>query len=340
MAEPAARRSLHTGRIIAFIILALLFGLGMAAFFTLQYAASPPAVPVSRGDDPRQFIYMCRQAGNWDLCTLTLGTRAVVNLTNTPHDEGFPSYSADGRAVSYISNADRAAENELTAWNMNADGSDQRRVVSDLRTIMGVIGNGWFDWDFNTGRDRRAFVSLRDLNLEVYFGIRADDGMWRDRSLSRARGIDWFPALDLLTGARVAFSSDRDGNQEIYLIDLGDAPEDDRLHRLTDHPTDDISAAFTQDGRIVFYSERDTTFDGGVTVLYLIDPAQPDAQPERLVPPIDPALRVDAQFAPAGDVLIWMGYDGDDWEIYLEDAAGRIVNLTDNATDDLFPAWR
>ncbi len=340
MAETGPRRPLPPGQVIAFIVLALLFGLGMAAFFTVTYTPAPPAPPPPEVDDPRQIIYMCRQADNWDLCALTIGTRAVVNLTSTPHDEAFPSYSADGRAVSYVSSALRASENALTGWNMNADGSDQRRVVSDLRTIMGVIGNGWFDWDFNNGRARRTFVSLRDLNLEVYFGVQDADGAWRDRNLTRAGGIDWYPALDLTTGARVAFSRDLDSNHELYLIEVGETEADDRLVRLTDHPADDLSAAFASDGRIVFYSERDSTLDGGVTLLYILDPAQPDAPPARLIPPIDPALRVDAQYAAAGDVLIWMAHDGEDWEIYSQDAAGRIINLTDNITDDLFPAWR
>ncbi|MDZ4768235.1 MAG: hypothetical protein SGJ24_03835 [Chloroflexota bacterium] len=349
MSNVTPPRAIRPIRTIFFIALALIFGLGMAFFFTRQYDSRPaPALDPGAGaaDDPRQIIYMSNADGDWDLYQLTLGTRATVNLTSTDADEGFPSYSADGEAVSYVSNADRATENELTAYNMNADGTGQARVVNDLPTILNVIGNGWFDWDIiHIGINSegvggaRVLVTLRDFNLEVYAGRQDEDGAWVDRNITRSGAIDWFPAISA-DMTQVLYSSDRDGNQEMVLLTLGADAESDVVRRLTDDPADDISAAFTNDGNALFYSERDgTLLDGGAVVLYTLDLSDPAAQPV-LVESIGLTERADVQFAPAGDRIIFMGHDGNDWEIYSEDAGARVVNLTDNDADDLFPAWR
>lgn len=58
--------------------------------------------------------------------------------------------------------------------------------------------------------------------------------------------------------AGLAFVSERDGNQEIYLIQ----PDGSALERLTDHPAIDADPAFSPDGRqIAFRSRRDDTSD-------------------------------------------------------------------------------
>lgn len=63
--------------------------------------------------------------------------------------------------------------------------------------------------------------------------------------------------------ARIAFSSDRDGNFELYTMDLDGGD----LRRLTNNPAEDYRIAWSPDGqRIVFDSERD-----GNKEIYVID---------------------------------------------------------------------
>ncbi len=306
--------------------------------------ATPTAAPsiAALADDDRQIAFMSNRDGDWDLYQLTLSSGETINLTDTDADEAFPSYDFAGQAITYVSNADRATEGELTAYMMAADGSGQRRVQNDLATILDVLGNGRINWDsvqaFSSGP---AFVSLRDLNLEVYRQTTAADGTVSETNLSRNGAIDWFPSLDL-TGERVVFTSERDGNQDLYVADA-----DGALTALTDHPAYDIHGVWLSDARqVLFYSERDLFFDGGERVLYTLDTQNPEAPPARLEGgPVSldagNPLIADIQFAPGGGAQLSLGYDGNDWEIYYTPAGGGApVNLTDNDADDLFPAWR
>ncbi len=293
-------------------------------------------------DDTRQIAFMSNRDGDWDLYQMTLATRETINLTNSGADEAFPSYDSAGQAITFLSSADRAAEGELTAYIMAADGGGQRRVQNDLATILDIVANGRLNWDLlQTFASGTVFVSLRDLNLEVYRSETDAEGARAERNLSQNNAIDWLPALDV-GGGRLVFSSDRAGNQDIYLID-----EDGTLRRLTDDPADDLHAVWLSDARqIMFYSERGPLFDGGRLVLYTLDTQDPAAQPALLegapLPVEGSAVLVaDVQIAPGGGPSIHLGHDGHDWELYYTPAGGgAAVNLTDNEADDLFAAWR
>lgn len=325
----------------------LLFGLILAILvirqpWSLANTAVSSASIALLAEDDRQIVFMSNRDGDWDLYQMTLNTRATINLTDTPEDEGFPSYDFAGEAISYISAADRATEGELTAYLMAADGGNPRRVENNLSTILDILGNGRLNWDaVYPFSGNPAFVSLRDLNLEVYRQEAADDGTLSERNLSRSGAIDWFPSLDV-TGTRVVFTSDRSGNQDIYLVEA-----DGTLRALTDDPKDDLHAVWLSDARqLLFYSERGPLLDGGQLVLYTLDTRDPGAQPLRLEGgprSLDGGtpLVADVQFAPGGGAQIILGHDGHDWELYyVPEGGGEPVNLTDNDSDDLFAAWR
>ena len=65
------------------------------------------------------------------------------------------------------------------------------------------------------------------------------------------------------TTTKILFTSARDGNREIYIMN----PDGSEQVRLTDHPADDLNAVWSPTGdRVFFISDR-----GGVRDLYLMD---------------------------------------------------------------------
>ena len=60
-------------------------------------------------------------------------------------------------------------------------------------------------------------------------------------------------------GQQVAFASDRDGNAEIYGINV-DGPG---LHRVTNDPHQDDQPAWSPDGSLIAFAREGQTFDDG-----------------------------------------------------------------------------
>lgn len=285
--------------------------------------------------ETRQIAFMSNRDGDWDLYELTLGTGQIVNLTNTTEDEAFPTYSADGGAVTYISNRDRLAgdETELTAYLMNADGSEQRRVVNDLGTIMNILGTGRLNWDVRQSPAGQTLVSLRDLNLEVYAG---------EVNISQNGAVDWYGAQNM-AGA-IVFASDREQEQQdIYLY----LPGEEGVRRLTDAADDEIYPVWAADGRqIIYFADRGGGMDGGRTSLYALDTTSDTprgAVLEGALTTLDgsgAALTIGSLYASDAVAQVYMAYDGD-WELfYLSSDGGVPVKVTENDSDDLFPVWR
>ncbi len=145
--------------------------------------------------------------------------------------------------------------------------------------------------------------------------------------------------------ARIAFTSDRDRNQEIYVMD-----DDGKNQRnLTNHPDRDLVPAWSPDGtRIAFMSNRDghvrkdgvrTTFE-----IYVMDANGGNQQNLTNHPAGDssPSWSPDGKrivFSSDRDRLLDIhGFPTS--EIYVMDADGENPqNLTNNRADDWSPSW-
>jgi TolB protein len=141
---------------------------------------------------------------------------------------------------------------------------------------------------------------------------------------------EWFPQnISANEGGQIAFVSDRDGNPEIYVINI----DGTGATRLTDHPAGDYAPAWSPDGiRIAFYSERD-----GNAEIYAIN--ADGSNLKRLTN--DPANDYAPAWSPDGKQIAFHShrYQGAG-RIFVMDADGsEVKRLTSPEWDDWSPAW-
>ncbi len=129
-------------------------------------------------------------------------------------------------------------------------------------------------------------------------------------------------------GCEVVFTSERDGNPEIYVVQAdGSNPR-----RLTDHPSADTHPTWSPSGaRIAFVSERD-----GNPEIYTMDAAGGDLR--RLTD--DPSADTYPAWSPSGAHIAFVSERDGNPEIYVMRADGsELQRLTDNPATDTAPVW-
>jgi Tol biopolymer transport system component len=126
-------------------------------------------------------------------------------------------------------------------------------------------------------------------------------------------------------GGSLAYDTDRDGNYEIYRIDLATkAPT-----RLTSHPARDVAPAWSPDGaRIAFMSDRDTAPEFNI---YLMDADGTDV--ERLT---TEGTNWFPQFSPNGRFLAF--HRGRDVHVMTLETRD-VRRLTVDPANGMYPSW-
>ena len=318
--QPPRSRRIGLRILITLVLFAFLI---VALVFVVSQPVSAPGEATPEADSGFEILFMSDRDGDWDI--YAAAGREVTNLTQNDAADGFGSYSTDLAQISYVSSA---AGEELGGFLMNADGSGQTPATADITTFMNILLNGRGDWDLRGTTQAATLISLRDLNLEVYYAVGDTQ-----TNLTANGAIDWYAQLSP-DGTRIAFASDRvDVQHDIYVIDV----TGENLRQLTDDPANDWSPLWIDDNTLLFASERDQRFEGSALGLYMVEASGegiPAAQPA------EGFLRAGYIMNAAGTHTLEMRNDTGDWEIYVTAQDGTLTNVTNDAGNDMFPVWK
>jgi Tol biopolymer transport system component len=126
----------------------------------------------------------------------------------------------------------------------------------------------------------------------------------------------------------VAFTSDRDGNLEVYAMNA----DGSNVRRLTDNPASDSTPKWSPDGsQIAFVSDRDGNLE-----IYVMN--ADGSNPRNLTN--NPASDGTPAWAPGGSQIVFASDRDGNAELYVMNADGSNPrNLTNNPASDGTPAW-
>ncbi len=180
----------------------------------------------------------------------------VRQLTDDGAVDGGLRWSPDGTKVAYYSFIEQVRG---FLWVANSDGSGRKAVLESIHPAgpevqcAGGFPGGWFP-DGQRILFRGSFGAERATQI---CAVNSDGSDIRVIFGEPETSASSFPALSP-DGARIAFSSDRDGNEEVYVMDAGGS----NLRRVTKDDGIDMNPAWSPDGQwLVFASNRDGDFD-------------------------------------------------------------------------------
>jgi Tol biopolymer transport system component len=257
-----------------------------------------------------------------------------------------PAWSPDHTSIAFVSNRD----GDVEIYVMKSDGSMVRRLTynagEDSQPAWSPDGT---KIAFVHGDDPSYAGRVNLLNCEtaqVY--VMKTDGSGQKKLTGTSNNTDpaWSP-----DSKQIAFSSDRDGNYEIYRMNAdGSSPA-----RLTFNDTEDADPAWSPDGSRIAYGsgyERINYFCGLNGIIQnplkldsAINAGAGDIHVLRLDGTSDVALTTtnnnsDPAWSPDGSQLVFASRRDDNFEIYLMNSDGQAQKrLTQNQPGDLSPSW-
>ncbi len=184
--------------------------------------------------DGERLVFERRSEGRIELWIVDADGGEPWLLTGDADRNYMPAWSADGRRVVYVSTQSGGS----SLWDIDIESGAKRRLTT-----------GAWDWLPSVARDGRVafnqFGHQQDLVL-------LDPASGEHQTLTDHTHENMFPRLSP-DGAKVAYQSNRTGNDEIWILDLTDNDET----QLTNGQARDLVPDWSPDGsEIVFLSER------------------------------------------------------------------------------------
>lgn len=229
--------------------------------------------------DGKTFVFV---AGNpSDIFSYSIVDSSIVNLTSSNQSEVFPQFSPDGMKIAFLINndmyiMDSDGNNKLSLCNNN-DGSRQPQYSPDGKSIIYISGDDLWIVN-NDGSDNKMLHESRTdekhypimgpkyspKGNRIYFEemrVNPQSGQelqifsiyndGSDKAQLTSIGTNWGFSFNP-SGDRIAFCSDRDGNNEIYIMN------NDGINKinLTHSPNSDYNPVFSPDGGYISFLSK------------------------------------------------------------------------------------
>ena len=268
-----------------------------------------------------KIAFVSTRDGNREIYVMDDGGSNQARLTKNSARDSHPAWGLRKKRIVFTT--DRDGNNEL--YVMNTDGSEQRRLLP--KAI--VLDELWPSWSSN-GRwiafTAATKATKTDLlgKMQLFRFDRANKKMVRLTTTSFLEDhANWSP-----DSKRIAFTSSRSGDHDIYVMDANGTNQT----KLVGDLAPDWDPAWSPDGtRIAFVSLRD-----GNPEIYVMNADGSDQA--RLTD--NNADDIEPAWSPDNTRIAFASKRDGNYEIYVMNADGsNQTRLTSNDADDRQPAW-
>ena len=282
----------------------------------------PPGPTPTPGFPPVSgvMLFETNRDGNSEIYAVNLTNQTTLRLTNNTATDMQPALAPDSTRVAYVSNQNGNNEIYLTGIDRRPPVNLTNNPADDQQPTWSPDGH-WL-----------AFTSNRDGNQEIYV-MRSDGSEVHNLTTNPASDFSptWFSVpflFGLGTEDWIAFTSNRDGNQEIYKV----RPDGTGLANMTNNPANDYSPSGTGAANLLaFVTDRD-----GNSEIYTMsaDGGSPTDISNNSSQDLDPALD------PSGK---WVAFSSDrdgNLDVYVTNLSdNKTYDLTRNPAQDKSPDW-
>ena len=306
------------GRTRSAALLSLALGAALAAIVAMAGVAreAEAAFPGSNGkiafeSDRTKGRGVDNPTGDSEIFAVNPDGTGLKQLTKNTSDDFDPSYSARGDVILFSTNRD----GNIEIYVMDSDGTDQLRLTDNTVTdITPTIAPNGFSW---------AHERIQNGNREIIYHAGAFEA-----NITNSIANDRYPVFSP-DSSRIAFTSDRDGDAEVYTMDVLGM----NLKQLTNNSVYDGAPDWSPSGaRIAFTSNRNTNDD-----IYAMN-ADGSGQ-TRLTR--NATAEGFAVWSPNGRRIAFQSLRQGDYEVFAMKANGESqVPLTNNSFADLAPDWQ